>query len=63
MAKNKYERIPVEVNLDHILRSWGKEFTHQEGEIVSVEHYVDVTKGKVCFIVTVEKKEASDGTA
>lgn len=52
-----YERIPVEVSLDTILNAWAKDFTHKDGEIVGTTHYVDVVRGKVCFILTVDKKD------
>lgn len=54
---NKYESIPVVVDLDKILREWAKGYEKDGVEIINAEWYVDVQKNKVCFVLGTMKAE------
>jgi hypothetical protein len=56
MAEPTYERLPVEVDLSAIMRAWAKDFTHEDAEIVGTDYYIDVHRGKVCFILTLKRE-------
>lgn len=51
------ETIVSEVSLDAVIAHWKKDYKLKkgEGELIRIDHYVDVQKGKVAFILRIKK--------